>query len=570
MKVYDVVAEGPRAQRQVCRRKHLEQGPERRDLLFFVLLSGIVAATAIEVVCAQVSLRRPLDADLHAWASSSVSLIARSYAQQGILALRGLQIANNPPLGREPDIYTHWPPLFPLILSRLFLVLGESESVSRGFALVVSFGCVIGAFALAKSVSGTRAALGAAYGFLCTPAFFIFSGLITGTMLGVLFGIVALLGFIRGTDRDNPQRTWRMAGLIALCLAVFSSWEALLITPGLVAAAVFRRDKQQFRLAAAYVVAGGLSVAAVIYLYLAAAPHMGYELWQTILYRAGSAYAAGEAAKSLPLHAIPNLLYYKQKLSLLQTVSVYGSYAASLLGAAPILMLLAGLFPAFSDRKNDRQWTAIVGAASMWVLWFVIMHNQVVDNNFQMLLAVPLVALCVGIAFVRIHDAIRDHLPNGALPLRAAAMAGISICLLWPVLSWSRSRWAEPAPTGWVQYSRDVERSTPPNAVVMMPPSSLLPVYYSHRHILRSAHDDEAVALLLGKVDDVFPGSPVFLALPPQNLGNWKESVNRFLVFTQSPYVVLLFVGDAGDGRMATAASLVEAGSVNRNASGGN
>src|SRR5262245_53730565 len=71
------------------------------------------------------SLGEPFDY-IHTQNSSHYSLEARSFAKHGVIALGGVPIRNNPPLGLKPDIYTHWPPLFPIVLSVVFRLFGES------------------------------------------------------------------------------------------------------------------------------------------------------------------------------------------------------------------------------------------------------------------------------------------------------------------------------------------------------------------------------------------------------------------------------------------------------------
>src|SRR5687767_12460629 len=61
-----------------------------------------------------IMLPRPFDYH-HDWVSAHFSTMARSFAEHGVIALRGVPIQNNPPLGLEPDVYLHWPPLFPIV-----------------------------------------------------------------------------------------------------------------------------------------------------------------------------------------------------------------------------------------------------------------------------------------------------------------------------------------------------------------------------------------------------------------------------------------------------------------------
>jgi 4-amino-4-deoxy-L-arabinose transferase-like glycosyltransferase len=528
---------------------------KRPDTLSIILALAIAIAVTMHAAIGYATLRRPFDSDWHAWANTLYALIARSFAQQGILALHGVQIANNPPLGTQPDVYIHWPPLFSMTLSRLFLLFGESEAVARGFALVISFACVVAVGFLVRGCCGTRVALGAAFGFLILPAFFDFTRLVQGTMLAILFEMLALLCFIKGTGEGAPKN-YGIIGAIALLLGVFSSWEPLLLPPTLLVISWFQRDQRKLRLAIVYLAVGVIAFAAVMSLYLLAAPNMALDLWHTMLFRTGLTYT-GPVAASLPLHAIFNLLYYTRAPSLADTAAVYVHFCRTLLGIGPFVMLVFALFKMTIQKTWAPQTTTLVaGLFGPWMLWFLFMHNQVVDNNFQMLLAVPPVAVCVGISFAAMHDAIRDHLPGGALPVRVAATVVLVAYLLSPLTRAVGDWWTPPPPSGWVEYAREVEQDTPPSSVVLITSPSTLPAYYSRRHMLRT-RDDASVKLTLSKIDAVFPGAPVFIALIPKDLYDWRESACQFKVVGESSYLILLYVGDAGDGRMARAAELL-------------
>src|SRR5208337_4983252 len=96
----------------------------------------------------------------------------------------------------------------------------------------------------------------------------------------------------------------------------------------------------------------------------------------------------GPLAASLPLHAIFNLLYYTRTLSPANTAAVYVDFGRTFLGIGPIVMLVFALFKMTIQRTRAPQTTTLVaGLFGPWMLCFLFMHNQVVDNNFQMLLA---------------------------------------------------------------------------------------------------------------------------------------------------------------------------------------
>ncbi|HUO15968.1 MAG TPA: glycosyltransferase family 39 protein [Verrucomicrobiae bacterium] len=554
------LAKSPSIHRTAVQRSSHKGVLHRLDLFSGVAAAGVAVAAAMHAVVAYATLRRPYDTDYHSWASALYSVIARSFTEQGIVALHGLPIANNPPIGTQPDAYIHWPPLFSIVLSRLFLLFGESEAVARAFAFTISCACVVMVFLLARACRGTRVALGAILGFLTLPAFFVFTRLVQGTMLSIFFEMLGLFCFVK-TKGNSRCAWWPAAGVIALVLAVWSSWEPLLLAPTLLVIALLQRERVP--LAITYLATGAVAFGIVVILYVAGAPKMAFDLWQTLIYRVGFNYA--NDSQALPLHALPNLFFYTAHNSWPDTARIYFHDVREVLGTGGEIMLLCvGVTLSVRRTSADREMLLVLGGLlGPWVLWFLLMHNQVLDNSFEWLLATPAAALCVGVMFVTVHDAVRDKLPGGALPVRIVVTVGFALYLLWPLARDVSSEWPAPQPTGWVKYALDIHQNTPQDAVVLTPSPSLLPVYYARRHLLRANRDDRAVNLTLRNLDAVFPGSSVFIALPPQDspqaLNNWRESLRHFPLAKETPYLILLYVGNAGDGRMAAAARLLSA-----------
>jgi hypothetical protein len=159
----------------------------RIDMVMVILLLGSVVAGVLVLTAHLHVLAEPFDAEPHAWGSAHFATIARTYAEQGFMALKGLPIGNNPPLGREPDAYIHWPPLFSMVLSMVFRVFGISEAVARGFMLFIGAGVVIATGWLAKLCYGPRAGVAAIFSILTVPVFCAYVCLVQLTTLGHFF-----------------------------------------------------------------------------------------------------------------------------------------------------------------------------------------------------------------------------------------------------------------------------------------------------------------------------------------------------------------------------------------------
>src|SRR2546426_5404598 len=75
----------------------------------FLLVFWLSVAALLTLIGHLTVLGRPFD-NPGAWVSAHFSTMARSFVEHGIVALGGVPIQNNSPLGLEPDAYIHWPP----------------------------------------------------------------------------------------------------------------------------------------------------------------------------------------------------------------------------------------------------------------------------------------------------------------------------------------------------------------------------------------------------------------------------------------------------------------------------
>src|SRR5437879_957745 len=105
--------------------KHVVQ----RSLILFLLVLCITIAVHVAKASASYTYR-------HGFISAVFATAAREFARDGILALGGVPVANNPPVGPN-DAYGHWPPLLPISLSICFRLFGTSESVGHIYMLFI-------------------------------------------------------------------------------------------------------------------------------------------------------------------------------------------------------------------------------------------------------------------------------------------------------------------------------------------------------------------------------------------------------------------------------------------------
>jgi hypothetical protein len=96
-----------------------------------------------------------------------------------------------------------------------------------------------------------------------------------------------------------------------------------------------------------------------------------------------------------------------------------------------------------------------------------------------------------------------------------------------------------------VSFGRAISEATEPGSVVMVRTPSIVPVYYSRRHVIRGIQADDVVDRLKGRISEEFPGAPVYLALRPhRDIEEFPRSLQRLPLVTRSQDLVLLAVTD--------------------------
>jgi len=194
---------------------------------------------------------------------------------------------------------------------------------------------------------------------------------------------------------------------------------------------------------------------------------------------------------------------------------------------------------------NDGRLTVLfAGLISSWLLWFVLMANHAFVHDYQMLLAVPVGGAALGVGLVALIDLVK-RAENGSTlaAMRLVTLVIIPMVMLMPLtretkdrLVASRDRYEHSG----VTYAWDIKSSTEPGAVVMIPDVSMVPVYYSKRHIIRGVADDSIVEKVVGRVGQVFPRSTTYLALSPGDLKKFPRSLGQYPAIARTKHLVLL------------------------------
>jgi 4-amino-4-deoxy-L-arabinose transferase-like glycosyltransferase len=524
-----------------------------RVLRFFCLF-----AIVLTMVQHMVTLRMPFTYEA-ATISADVSTMARSFAQHGIFRLGGVPINNNDPLGISRAAYTHWPPLLPMLLSLLFRLFGESEAAGHGLMAIILLLTASLLYLIARQCLPAKGAYLAVLFYLTLPVIVRFSILISQQSLAMLFMLLALLSFLMATKEPAPNRLWSGVACVAMCLAVWSSWEPFWLPFSLLAVAAWKRSKAELRLAKLLCIVSVGAVAMTIFVYLLGAPEALADTLQTIKYRIGIA----KTYSYLPLHRhTPD-----DPIGIGRIVRNLGRFYPELLGAAGVLAVVWLLLTAidrFSPHPSGplRAPTVFAGLFGPWFIWYGTMLNHVAKHSFEMLVAAPAAAMAMAYCANGILDALDRRIEERRLARMAAILVIVPVLSLAPLVSAIRGhlllgrRGALPAvrlnpnlyePDADMRLAAVVRSQTPANAIVITSLTAGVPIYYSKRHIIRLIMDDADLMRILPMAQRSFPGDPLFLALPPDSISRFPESIGQSSRIAQTPDVLVCRLNAIGN-----------------------
>ena len=438
-------------------------------MLLFAIALAVTVTRGIE------SAPRAFDYP-HTFVSADVATTARTFMTVGIFHLHGVPVNNNPPIDSN-DYYTHWPPLLPILLSLCFRVFGVSERVAHLLMLCVLVTTAILVFRIGQRWLGTLGGPLAGYFWLTLPVTLQFGHLVVQQPLMTMFMVAAVLAFFEGRHA---------VGAVLLFLGALSSWEIVLVAVGLLLASRWRPQLRRHAVVA--VIGTGAGVLCVAALYLWNTPQLAVEALEYAKFYMGTS--------SSNLHLLAS---QQTKISsgeqigrmLLNNVLMLGP-----IGLGAILQL--------GKARVPNQGLILVSLATPWLVWCVVMKNHVARHHFELVIAAPLVALAL--AWMAVTPSSK---PLGKIVALTAAV-GVQIMIFpKPVISDGYD------PTALIRYAQNIRQATEPNAIVVAPLHSAVPLYYSERHIVRDVSSTESIAQQLPILQREFPGGPIYFAVPP-------------------------------------------------------
>lgn len=532
----ETLVEAPAKSESVSTARSWMQLRNSRPIILWAMLAIAVLLNCTIVVA---TLNDHFDTQEHSWVATHHLLMARNFARFGIIHLHGVPVQNNPPDGLERDVYVHWPPLYPMLLAEVFRIFGESERVARFTVLVIAVVTALGIFQLAKWCCGMRAGILAA-AWLSFPVVYTFGIFIMPLNLGNLFLVFAILCFGKSIEGDSRGSIWTITGVTSFALAALSSWEPMLAAAGLLIAAWAYSERRTVRLSILYASVGAAAQLLVLCIYLLSSPVQRAQVWQTLLYRLGFAH---RLPTSTPLHGLAAQWWYEYRgqstfpdfcKTLLQySVREFGIFGlAACLSAATILLFLK------RSSEFRRPFLVFAGVFSPGVLWYLGMRNHAYQHTYEMLAFAPALAMLLGAGYIRLESFLNSrNWPSAVIGLQAMLAIGI----LTPLAANTSIQIRPHLRIGWHSlYAAMIERTTQPEAVILSPDASMVPVYYSHRHVIQYVTTDAHVEEVLSRVHTIFPGVPVYLALPPGTDSWFPKTMQKYRARQYGDYLILV------------------------------
>jgi hypothetical protein len=496
-----------------------------------------LAAVVLVALYARV-LHQTFDGDFQGWASASCMTMAHSFNQLGALHTHFVPIQNNLPLGSDPDVYLHWPPLFPLLLSVVTRILGDQESSARLFALVITLATTSVVVAIAHRLYGTLTALLSGFFFLTARATYEGGRAILHQPLAMLFGTATVLFFLLATGEpssapDAPisrRRLYAALGLVASICTVLTAWDPMFIPLGLLVSSLYLRRRSAARLAGIYVIAGALTFLAVQTDYIFSYPALFKNQFASIAYRAGIRFNMDSSTR---LHTIVDRVHYGlSQLSFLRTGSFIARWVFLYFCDFALLsgFLFLALWLLSNRRGNDAAVYMIGGLGLPWMIFFALMRNYVAIHPFPLVLGAPFLAIASGYILARIWEFLDAQEPTGHRHLLYVMILVLPLLILYPLVITVQHAKIPYEAAEFQDLSELIRNNTSPDAVTLSPSESAVPVYYSDRHVVRGIETPELLHLAVPQARVDFPASRLFFALQDKDRQAFFRALPGFVV----------------------------------------
>ena len=497
----------------------------------------------------------------HSWVAAHFATMARSFLEHGFFQLGLVPVQNSGPLTAEPDYYLHWPPFFAIFQAWIFALFGGPSVFTvhaLSTALVLAQASLLGLW-LRRAVS-PLAAFAAVVVFLNLPLVAKFGHIGLYLHLASLLTLAAVLLHDRAARHDARRPGLALLGAACFALACFTSWEPILALPGLAIYWLIDRSWRRLRLFAIYAAAGAASIAATLSLYVLQSPEAITALVDRALYRAGLGnyvVSSVQALHTLESNAFDVNQHDFGFLALEYLTGILFRHLPQL-GAIGGLSLIA--IAVLCVRRRHRPWSTtgplpglltgpllvLAPLLSMGVLWIVLMPQHFYIHEFQALLFALPAALAAGI----LAEATRPSLmatgsvAAGAVVQPRMLLVALGVIAIVGRLGADVGKYLAYDPDEpLIRIGKTLARVIPEDGVVAVPWKTMVPTFYSDRHLIRGVETDDAFLRYAAQIDRLCRECPVYLVLSADHAGSqgsrhpvlWEDARWRVLMIRDRP-----------------------------------
>ena len=177
----------------------------------------------------------------HDWNGVRYGNIARNYFKYGLINLKFAQVENSGPInGHQIEYFTHYPPLFPILISLSYKIFGISEWSTRLVPLLASSGSILLIFLIGTKLWDFKTGFLAALLSLVIPINLYFGKTPVHEPVLVFFILLSFLAYLYLKSSDKIQfKVWFILALIA---AHLTTWAGFFLTPAITILTIFKRD----------------------------------------------------------------------------------------------------------------------------------------------------------------------------------------------------------------------------------------------------------------------------------------------------------------------------------------
>jgi len=282
-------------------------------------------------------------------------------------------------------------------------------------------------------------------------------------------------------------------------------------------------------------------------IYITQAPSASIDAFRTLKFRMGLSHTY--TLSPLQHHAPTDQLGWGR---IVHNLFHFYPEMLGIAGIAAVTWLILTAIDRLPSRSLGSAAVVFTGLLGPWLIWYGTMWNHVGVHKLEMLLAAPGTAMAMAYVATGILVALQKQ-GEGVFWRAFGIVIIVPVLCLIPLTYAVRQCLVyepnhkylgffpavKPAPSlsapNWsVRFANLVHSSTPPDAIIFMPVETVVPVFYSDRHLIRNITNDDVLAQTLPFAQRAFPGAPFFLAVPTSTISLFPQSIARSDLIAQT------------------------------------